>query len=90
MITGVVLFLAVCIVAVIGYVSAGWKLEDSIYMVIITIFGVGYGEVQPIESPGLRALTIMVIIAGYGAVIYTVGGFMQMLIDGELNRAAGS
>ncbi|MCA9118809.1 MAG: NAD-binding protein [Planctomycetaceae bacterium] len=90
MITGVVLFLAVCIVAVIGYVSAGWKLEDSIYMVIITIFGVGYGEVQPIESPGLRALTIMVIIAGYGAVIYTVGGFMQMLIDGELNRALGA
>jgi voltage-gated potassium channel len=31
----------------------------------------------------------MVIIAGYGAVIYTVGGFMQMLIDGELNKALG-
>lgn len=89
-VTGVALFLTVCIVAVIGYVSAGWKLEDSIYMVIITIFGVGYGEVQPIESPGLRALTIMVIIAGYGAVIYTVGGFMQMLIDGELNKALGA
>lgn len=90
MVTGVALFFTVCIVAVIGYVSAGWKLEDSIYMVIITIFGVGYGEVQPIESPGLRALTIMVIIAGYGAVIYTVGGFMQMVIDGELNRALGA
>ena len=89
-VTGVVLFLAICVVAVIGYVSAGWKLEDSIYMVIITIFGVGYGEVQPIESPGLRALTITVIIAGYGAVIYTVGGFMQMLIDGELNKALGA
>lgn len=87
--TGVALFLAICIVAVIGYVSAGWKLEDSIYMVIITIFGVGYGEVQPIESAGLRTLTITVIIAGYGAVIYTVGGFMQMLIDGELNKALG-
>ena len=90
MVTGVALFLAVCIVAVIGYVSAGWKLADSIYMVVITIFGVGYGEVQPIESPGLRALTILVIIAGYGAVIYTVGGFMQMLIDGEINKALGA
>lgn len=59
-------------------------------MVIITIFGVGYGEVQPIESNSLRALTIMVIIAGYAAVIYTVGGFMQMLIDGELNKALGA
>ncbi len=88
--TGITLFCAICVVAVIGYVAAGWKLEDSIYMVIITIFGVGYGEVQPVQSPGLRALTIMVIIAGYGAVIYTVGGFMQMLIDGELNKALGA
>ncbi len=88
-VTGVVLFVAICCIAVVGYVSAGWKITDSIYMVIITIFGVGYGEVQPVQSPGLRALTIAVIIAGYGAVIYTVGGFMQMLIDGELNRALG-
>jgi voltage-gated potassium channel len=26
------------------------------------------------------------IVAGYGAVIYTVGGLIQMLVDGELNR----
>lgn len=88
--TGVAFFLAICAVAVGGYMAAGWKLEDSIYMVIITIFGVGYGEVQPVQSPGLRALTILVIISGYAAVIYTVGGFMQMLIDGELNRALGA
>lgn len=88
-ITGITLFVVVCLIAVLGYVSAGWKLDDSIYMVIITIFGVGYGEVHPVDSPGLRALTIMVIVAGYGAVIYTVGGFMQMLIDGELNHALG-
>ena len=89
-ITGIALFCTICIVAVIGYVSAGWQLDDSIYMVIITIFGVGYGEVQPVESSALRALTIMVIISGYGAVIYTIGGFMQMVIDGELNRALGA
>ena len=89
-VTGITLFVCILVVAVIGYVSAGWKLEDSIYMVIITIFGVGYGEVQPVQSLQLRALTIVVIIAGYGAVIYTVGGFMQMLIDGELNKALGA
>lgn len=89
-ITGIVLFTLICVVAVGGYMSAGWRMDDAVYMVIITIFGVGYGEVRPIESPGLRALTITVIIAGYGAVIYTVGGFMQMLIDGELNKALGA
>ena len=88
-ITGLVLFLLVCLLAVVGYVSAGWTISDAVYMVIITIFGVGYGEVQPIQSPALRMLTILVIVAGYGAVIYTVGGCVQMLIDGELNRALG-
>ena len=74
--TGLALFLFICVVAVICYVAAGWKLDDAIYMVIITIFGVGYGEVQPIESPALRALTISVIVAGYAAVIYTVLAFV--------------
>ncbi|MBI1246895.1 potassium channel protein [bacterium] len=87
---GASLFVAICVVAVIGYMANGWRLDDAIYMVIITIFGVGYGEVQPVESPALRALTIMVIIAGYGAVIYTVGGFMQMVVDGELQKALGA
>ncbi|MCR9118926.1 MAG: potassium channel family protein, partial [bacterium] len=89
-ITGVAIFLLVFVVAVIGYVASGWKLDDAIYMVIITIFGVGYGEVQPVRSPALRALTIIVIVSGYAAVIYTVGGFMQMLIDGELNKVLGA
>ena len=90
MVTGISLFFTVCVVAVVGYMASGWKLDDSIYMVIITIFGVGYGEVQPVQSPALRALTIAVIIGGYGAVIYTVGGFMQMVVDGELSKALGA
>lgn len=90
MVAGVVLFVTVCVVAVAGYMIAGWALDDAVYMVVITIFGVGYGEVEPVRSGALRLLTITVIIAGYGAVIYTVGGFIQMLVDGELNKALGA
>lgn len=89
-VTGAAVFLGICTVAVLGYMAAGWRLDDSIYMVVITIFGVGYGEVQPIESVALRALTIMVIVSGYASLIYTAGGFMQMLIDGEINEALGA
>ena len=67
-VVGLSFFLFVCIAAVIGYMSAGWRFDDAIYMVVITIFGVGYGEVQPVQSPALRTLTIMVIVAGYGAI----------------------
>ena len=87
---GLLVFFGTCVVAVLGYMAAGWELTDAIYMVVITIFGVGYGEVQPIDSVALRILTIALIVFGYGAVIYTVGGFMQMLIDGELNEALGA
>lgn len=87
---GATLFVLICMLAVVGYMAAGWSFDDALYMVIITIFGVGYGEVQPVQSPALRLLTIGVIVSGYAAVIYTVGGLIQMLIDGELNKALGA
>lgn len=87
---GVAVFLGVCAVGALGYMLAGWSLDDAVYMVIITIFGVGFEEVQPVSSVPLRVLTILVIIVGYGAVIYTVGGFIQLVIDGELNRFLGA
>ena len=87
--TGLIVTLAVVGVAVLGYVAHGWSWNDSIYMVIITIFGVGYGETQPVDTPFLRWLTISLIVCGYIAAIYTVGGFGQLLIDGELRRILG-
>lgn len=89
MIAGVTVLFIVCVLGVAGYVIAGWGLADGLYMVVISIFGVGYGEVRPVEDWQLRTLTGFVIIAGYGAVIYTVGGFIQLVVDGELNRAFG-
>ena len=53
------------------------------------VFGVGYGETQPVDTPLLRWLTITLIVCGYVAAIYTVGGFAQLLIDGELRRILG-
>ena len=62
---------------------------DACYMVVITIYGVGYGEVQPVETPGLKLFTMLVIVAGCSAAIYVVGGFVQMVAEGEINRALG-
>lgn len=87
MFEGITFFVLTCLVGTIGYLVAGWNVMDAIYMVAITIFGVGYGEVQPILSPGLRVMTILLIVFGYAATIYTVGGFVQMLMEGEINRA---
>lgn len=86
---GFVFLIATCVVAVVGYWLAGWDLLDAVYMVVITIYGVGYGEVEPIETPGLKLFTMVVIVAGCSAAIYVVGGFVQMIAEGEINRALG-
>lgn len=90
MLAGLVVLLVVWLVGVVGYLVAGWRLDDALFMVVITIFGVGYGEVRPVDSWELRTLTGFVIVAGYGAVIYAMGGFIQMVIDGEINQAFGA
>lgn len=88
--TGAIFFAIVVIVAIVGYTLAGWSFLDAVYMVVITIFGVGYGEVQPLESPALRVFTIFVIVAGTSSAVYTVGGFVQAIAEGEVNRVLGA
>ena len=87
---GAIAFVLTFMTAVTGYVLAGWNLLDATYMSVITIFGVGYGEVKPITSPALRVFTILVIVAGYTSVVYMVGGIVQMVTEGELNKALNS
>ncbi len=90
MLIGVTLLVLVCGGAIVGYLIAGWNFGDAVYMVVITVFAVGYGEVNPVVTWPTRILTISLIIAGYSAVIYAVGGFIQLVVDGELNRALGA
>ena len=87
---GAAVFVLSTIVAVIGYWMAGWSLLEAFYMVTITIYGVGYGEVRPIDDPALKVFTIGVIIAGCTSSIYVLGGFLQMIAEGELNRVLGA
>jgi len=87
---GTIIFVLTLVIAVIGYVLFGWTLLDSVYMVVITIFGVGYGEVNPLKTPSEKIFTMMVIIAGTTSAVYIVGGFVQMVAEGEIHKALDS
>jgi len=89
-VVGSLFFLIICCAAVGAYLASGWSLLDAVYMVIITVFGVGYGEIRPVEEPGLRIVTIFVIVLGCSSLIYITGGFIQMITEGEINKALGS
>ncbi|MFN3926137.1 MAG: potassium channel family protein [Pseudanabaenaceae cyanobacterium] len=84
--TGLVLFCATLAIAIYGYMAVGWSFLEATYMVVITIFGIGYGEVRPIDTDYLRWFTIFVIVAGTFSSVYLAGGFVQMITAGEINR----
>lgn len=77
-------------ISIIGYMLAGWSLLDAAYMVVITFYGVGYGEVRPIQDPQLRLFTIFVVVSGCTSAVYVLGGFVQMIAEGEFNRYLGA
>lgn len=76
-------------VAAAGYRVHGWSWGDSLYMVVITIFTVGYGEVNPVTDPGLRTITMATIVLGYAATLLIVSGLAQLILDGELSQSLG-
>ena len=87
--TGVASVMAVVVFGVLGYVYYGWAWFDALFMVVITISGVGFGEVRPLVTTGERVHTMMVIGFGLIAMAYTVAGFVQYLTEGEIRNYLG-
>lgn len=79
----------VLVVFTVGYRLAGWSWSDALYMVIITAFSVGFGEVVPITTPWLRLWTMALIILGCTGIIFITGTLVQWLTEAQIQRALG-
>lgn len=79
------IFLAVIVVVgILGYTFIEkWALLDSVYMVIITLFTIGFEEVHPLSSAG-KILTMLIIVGGVGSAIYAVGQVVEIIVEGEM------
>ncbi|WP_243366550.1 potassium channel family protein [Fundidesulfovibrio soli] len=66
----------------------GWDLFDSVYMMIITLSTVGYGEVHPLSKAG-RVIASLVILTGVGTFFYLAGAIVQLVIEGHLQNIFG-
>ena len=84
---GAAMFLSVIVLGAVAYHHAGWTFSDAIYMVVITVFSVGYEEVQPITTIDLRILTMLIIVAGDASKVYFVGSLVQFITEGEIGKA---
>jgi voltage-gated potassium channel len=79
-------FLVLAITSTIGYVVvAGYGWIDAVYMTVITLGTIGYGEVHPLDTAG-RFLTIGVIIAGFGTFVYAASVLTNFFTSGEAAR----
>ncbi len=89
------LLLALVVIALIiaagtlGYmVIEGWPLLDSLYMTVITLTTVGYGEVHPLSTEG-QIFTMVLLIAGVGIILYLLSTEAKLLLEGQLQEYIG-
>ena len=83
-------FMAIVWVATtIGYMRAGWNFQDSVYMVTLTVFTVGYGEVRPIDTPYLHLLTMATMAFGCTGMIFLSGALVQFMTLSPLQQLIG-
>lgn len=89
--TGFSVLVTIVIGSVLGYHFLGkYTWVESVWMTVITLSSVGYGERPASDSsPVLLLFTCVVIVLGMTAVGYTFGGFLQMLAHGEIDEALG-
>ena len=88
-IISIVLFIALLAIGSWGYMAIeGWNFFDALYMTVITIATVGYGEVH-IVSPTGRMFTLILIFLGVGFFLYVVGNFIQFLVEGRIRYVLG-
>ena len=79
-------FLVLIFVGTEGYhLLEGMNLVDSLYMTVITISTVGFGEVRELSSIG-RMFTIGLIIGGGVIVAYSLSASAEFLMSGEWQR----
>jgi voltage-gated potassium channel len=79
-------FLVLILVGTSGYHwLEGMSLVDSLYMTVITVSTVGFGEVRQLSSLG-RMFTIGLIIAGGIIVAYSLSATAEFFVSGEWNR----
>lgn len=80
------LLLAIVVVGVLGYVFIeGWSVVDALWMVVITLTSIGYGEVHPLSATG-RVFTMLLIAAGLSVGTYTMTQLTRSLLEGDLGR----
>jgi len=82
--------LLVVVAGTLGYLLLGrgqHGLIDALYMTIITLTTVGYGEIIPLDAhPWGRVFTMVLLVSGLGILAYFATTLTAFLVEGQLGQ----
>jgi len=87
------IFLIVFLIGVGGFKIFGGKeasILESIYMTVITISTIGYGEIiDTSTNPAARIFAIVFIVISLGTIAFAVSSITAFIVEGELKNILG-
>lgn len=85
----IIVLILILWIGVIGYMHIEkWNFLDALYMTIIAITTVGFGEVHNLTYNG-KIFTILFLISSVGTTMYLIGTLSQIVIEGQIRSVLG-
>lgn len=86
-----IILIFVLVIGTVGYWFIGQKeysFIDTLYMTIITISTIGYGEIVDLTGNAFgRIFTVFVAISGIGVLAYSISNITALVVEGEVTKS---